>query len=177
MTALELARFFHDTYERLAPDFGYETRQDTREFSPASKNGQLMVAVCAEVLTRLGAGSAASQPSVCSYTGPLVPNEFGRLACPECGVIPRAADNGTEPDAAAMAQSVIAHLAASPPPTPTIIKGPGRVTVEEAMQPFGAGGQPSVVCSHEWVGLSHGTSNPMRVCSKCGAADNGSAAP
>lgn len=39
---------------------------------------------------------AASQPSVCSYTGPLVPNEFGKLACPECGVIPRAEEVGRE---------------------------------------------------------------------------------
>ena len=72
MTALELARFFHDTYERLAPDFGYEARQDTREFSPSSKNGQLMVAVCSEVLTRLGAWSAAVQPeAVLAFCGPF----------------------------------------------------------------------------------------------------------
>lgn len=40
---------FHEAYERLAPTFGYVTRSDTREFDPASPNGQLMIAVCGEV--------------------------------------------------------------------------------------------------------------------------------
>lgn len=44
--ALRLAIRFHETYERLAPQFGYETRADTRTFDPDSKNGRLMVAVC-----------------------------------------------------------------------------------------------------------------------------------
>jgi hypothetical protein len=48
-----LARIFHMTYERLAPEFGYETRDDTREFDPNSKNGRLMRAVCAEILSQL----------------------------------------------------------------------------------------------------------------------------
>lgn len=47
--ALRLARLFHETYERLAPSFGYETRDDTKVFDPTSKNGRLMVAVCAAV--------------------------------------------------------------------------------------------------------------------------------
>ena len=42
------ARFFHDTYERLAPSFGYETRKDTKKFDPTTSNGQLMIAVCKE---------------------------------------------------------------------------------------------------------------------------------
>ena len=42
-----LARRFHETYERLAPQFGYETRPETREFDPTSPNGKLMIAVCA----------------------------------------------------------------------------------------------------------------------------------
>ena len=45
--ALTLAIRFHETYERLAPSFGYETRADTKTFDPESKNGRLMVAVCA----------------------------------------------------------------------------------------------------------------------------------
>lgn len=52
MSALEglrLARLFHDTYERLAPSFGYTTREDTREFNPETPNGRLMIAVCAEI--------------------------------------------------------------------------------------------------------------------------------
>ncbi len=48
--ALALAEFFHTTYERLAPEFGYETRPETKTFDKTSAQGQLMVAVCAEVL-------------------------------------------------------------------------------------------------------------------------------
>lgn len=44
-----IAKEFHDIYERLAPSFGYETRQDTREFDPDSNNGRLMTAVCSTV--------------------------------------------------------------------------------------------------------------------------------
>lgn len=47
------ARLFHDTYERLAPEFGYETRKDTRQFDPGSPNGKLMIAVCGEVVAAL----------------------------------------------------------------------------------------------------------------------------
>lgn len=46
---LTLARLFHATYERLAPEYGYETRPDTKDFDPESKNGRLMVRVCAEI--------------------------------------------------------------------------------------------------------------------------------
>ena len=45
----KLARQFHEIYERLAPDFGYETRKDTREFDPNSQNGRLMIAVTDEI--------------------------------------------------------------------------------------------------------------------------------
>lgn len=48
--ALELAVRFHTIYEWLAPTFGYETRTDTRDFDPDSKNGRLMIAVCNEVI-------------------------------------------------------------------------------------------------------------------------------
>ena len=53
MTPEKLARKFHETYERLAPSFGYETREDTKKFNPESKNGKLMVAVADEMLTHL----------------------------------------------------------------------------------------------------------------------------
>ena len=46
------ARNFHNTYERLAPKFGYETREDTKVFDPESKNGKLMIAVCLEVINK-----------------------------------------------------------------------------------------------------------------------------
>ena len=45
-----LAVFFHLTYERLAPSFGYTTREETRVLDLTSPNGQLMIAVCQEIL-------------------------------------------------------------------------------------------------------------------------------
>ena len=51
--AAEVAMLFHDTYERLAPTFGYETREETRQFDPTSPNGALMIAVAGSVLREL----------------------------------------------------------------------------------------------------------------------------
>jgi len=53
-SALALARQFHDTYERLAPAHGYETRPETRAFDPDSPNGRLMTAVCEEIMKQHG---------------------------------------------------------------------------------------------------------------------------
>ena len=52
LTADQLAQRFHETYERLAPSFGYETRKDSAVpwESVPEKNRKLMVAVCAELL-------------------------------------------------------------------------------------------------------------------------------
>ena len=49
-SALSLAEQFHATYERLAPEYGYETRPETRVFDPASANGKLMIAVCQSII-------------------------------------------------------------------------------------------------------------------------------
>jgi hypothetical protein len=46
----KLARQFHERYEELAPLYGYTTRNDTRVFDPESPNGQLMRAVCLQVV-------------------------------------------------------------------------------------------------------------------------------
>ena len=59
MNDLELAILFHETYERLAPEFGYETREDTKQFDPDSKNGKLMIAVCGEVNERISAARSS----------------------------------------------------------------------------------------------------------------------
>lgn len=45
-----LAEQFHFNYEELAPQFGYETREETREFDPESNNGKLMIAVCEQII-------------------------------------------------------------------------------------------------------------------------------
>ncbi len=49
----EIAKRFHEAYERLAPSFGYETRKDTKAFDAESANGKLMTAVCQEVGDRI----------------------------------------------------------------------------------------------------------------------------
>jgi hypothetical protein len=54
MEAEEIAREFHDAYERLAPDFNYETREESAkpwEEVPESNQG-LMVAVVKELMDR-----------------------------------------------------------------------------------------------------------------------------
>jgi hypothetical protein len=51
-----LAQRFHETYERLAPQFGYRTREESArpwEEIP-ERNQRLMVAVCAEILRDSG---------------------------------------------------------------------------------------------------------------------------
>jgi hypothetical protein len=54
------ARRFHDLYESLAPGFGYETRAETRQFDPLSRNGQLMQAVCGDIVQQARAESHAA---------------------------------------------------------------------------------------------------------------------
>lgn len=58
MTPEQLAQLFHETYERLAPDFGYKTREASAvpwsEVPPANK--RLMIAVCAEIQKHCPAG-------------------------------------------------------------------------------------------------------------------------
>jgi hypothetical protein len=51
----DLAIMFHETYEDLAPSYGYETRPETRKFDAQSNNGRLMIAVCKYILQELNA--------------------------------------------------------------------------------------------------------------------------
>ena len=50
-----LARLFHETYERLAPDYGYETRRESAVpwDDVPDQNKRLMVAVCGHVLEQI----------------------------------------------------------------------------------------------------------------------------
>lgn len=52
MSPIALALAFHDTYERLAPDYGHKTKGDARSFDEESLDGKLMIAVCEEILNR-----------------------------------------------------------------------------------------------------------------------------
>ena len=49
ISPIKLAVLFHDTYERLAPKFGYETKDATKVFNASSNNGKLMIEVCREM--------------------------------------------------------------------------------------------------------------------------------
>lgn len=53
-TADEIAQAFHETYERLAPDHGYATREaSARPWAELpERNKDLMIAVVAELLDR-----------------------------------------------------------------------------------------------------------------------------
>ena len=65
MESINLAKLFHELYEKYAPSYGYETRPETRSFNKNSKNGQLMIAVCTEILNR---SPIAQQTLPCSET-------------------------------------------------------------------------------------------------------------
>jgi hypothetical protein len=54
-SADQLAELFHETYERLAPHFGYETRSESAKpwVQVPEQNRRLMTAVCAIVLGTL----------------------------------------------------------------------------------------------------------------------------
>ena len=49
-----LAQAFHETYETLAPNFGYETRPESRKpwREVPQQNQDLMVAVCKALIAR-----------------------------------------------------------------------------------------------------------------------------
>jgi hypothetical protein len=49
MDPVKLAVLFHDLYEQYAPEYGYETKEETRVFNPSSQNGRLMLRVCREI--------------------------------------------------------------------------------------------------------------------------------
>jgi hypothetical protein len=52
LKAEELAQLFHETYERLAPSYNYETRKESAKpwAEVPEKNKQLMIAVCDAIL-------------------------------------------------------------------------------------------------------------------------------
>jgi hypothetical protein len=54
LTAEQLAQKFHEIYERLAPEHGYETRKASAVpwADVPANNKSLMIAVCNEILTK-----------------------------------------------------------------------------------------------------------------------------
>ena len=55
ITPEELAQWFHEVYQELAPAFNYQTREESaKPWNQVPENNRaLMVAVCAEILRRL----------------------------------------------------------------------------------------------------------------------------
>lgn len=48
---LEITKKIHDTYEKLASEYTYETREDTKVFDINSNNGKLMYATVNEIVS------------------------------------------------------------------------------------------------------------------------------
>lgn len=63
-----LARFFHETYEALAPSFGYITKESTKNYDAESPNGRLMEAVAKKVLEALSQPEEEQEP-FCYFAG------------------------------------------------------------------------------------------------------------
>ncbi len=63
MNPAVLAQLFHETYERLAPEYGYRTREASAKpwHEVPQQNRELMIATCAEVLL------AIERPRVTSF--------------------------------------------------------------------------------------------------------------
>ncbi len=59
-TPEQLAQFFHETYEALAPIYSYKTREASAKpwADVPEQNKNLMIAVCAQVMVRMMANSS-----------------------------------------------------------------------------------------------------------------------
>ena len=68
--AADLAQKFHESYERLAPKFGYETRKESaKPWADVPKQNQdLMTAVCAEMLRLMVVPDSEEYVAWCRYT-------------------------------------------------------------------------------------------------------------
>lgn len=89
VNAEEIAKAFHEAYERLAPSFSYETRKASAvpwEQVPEN-NRQLMIAVAGEVAPLIAAQVLQDAADLVNQriVAPL------GLACPSCGARPGAA--------------------------------------------------------------------------------------
>jgi len=71
--AESLAKAFHETYERLAPSYGYETRKESAKpwSEVPEKNKRLMIAVCSEILNMVATDETVRRikPSIAAARG------------------------------------------------------------------------------------------------------------
>jgi len=93
--AENVARKLHDAYEKLAPEFGYETRKDTKKFDPESPNGKLMIRVMEQVVIPYGNKIAnervAEAKLECMWLHHPCPpqaryGDDGEMQCGNCGI-------------------------------------------------------------------------------------------
>jgi hypothetical protein len=49
VNAVKLAVLFHKLYEKHAPEYGYDTKNETKIFKAHTPNGKLMIRVCREI--------------------------------------------------------------------------------------------------------------------------------
>lgn len=76
--AEQLARLFHETYERLAPAFGYTTRQESAVPWPEvpAKNQLLMIATAHEVLRQIDQEAGERLAMLVSKSGDKIRIDF-----------------------------------------------------------------------------------------------------
>lgn len=178
-TPLELAVLFHETYERLAPDFGYETRPDTKSFDPESKNGRLMVAVCSAVCAEYEAErvQAAELRAICTTP------EFMRVNMRNWSLEQRESfclhmlgDYWQElkPNAETLARVVLAYIRANPPTgANAIYPNPTWVAMEQYATDLLAPVAPPVeIPLPQWAGVIE-PSPQIRGIEQAIAAQNG----
>lgn len=107
-----------------------------------------------DIAHRLAAWPVADRRALLAYVDALVAAAGKAVeeltdACDDSDGIPYGTlgTQADQPDAAVIAETIVKHLADNPLPPPPVIKGPGRVTVEEAMQPFGKTDQRRLPCA------------------------------
>jgi hypothetical protein len=85
--ARRLAERFHEAYERLAPQYGYTTRPETRKFDPESSNGKLMIAVIRDLGIDTLADQGEDQCMTCLGADGKAPAHVTSetVDCPDCG--------------------------------------------------------------------------------------------
>jgi hypothetical protein len=80
-TDTQLAQKFHEVYERLAPQFGYETRKESAKpwADVPNNNKLLMIAVCGEIrreFAEVRQAGAGSDEEIARKHGLIVPNDL-----------------------------------------------------------------------------------------------------
>jgi DNA-directed RNA polymerase subunit RPC12/RpoP len=108
VAAAKLAQQFHESYERLAREFGYETRKESAKpwSEVPESNRKLMTAVCSEVIESLRRSGAQEEvvfnfsPSPCGHSSQYAYTENGgkNIVCLLCERGPSPATAPAQPE-------------------------------------------------------------------------------